>query len=198
MVGLPQFRGRPANGAPGISELTRLIGGPAFLALVAPGALIPAFLAAALHVPIGKELTAFGAIILQCALPVEIAVLHQLVEDVVDHIEMVLRRGLCEQGEVDAQVLDGLLVDAMVALGHLLRSGLLLLGPDGDGRSMHVRAGDHEDLISLERVIFCEYVRGQEGTGHMSEMKRAVGVGPSNADQYFYHNIEGQNVRTSI
>ena len=198
VVRLPELRRRPADRAAGVAQLACLVGGAAFLALVTPCSVVTAFLAAPFDVPVGEELGALRAIVLQRAVPIQVAVLHQLVEEIVDHFEVVLGGGLGEQREIDAQVLDGLLVHTVVPFRHLLGSGLLLLGADRDGRSMHVRSGHHEHLVTFERMIFREHVRRQEGTCHMSEMKRAVGVGPSNADQYFCHIIEIQNTITRI
>ena len=71
-------------------------------------------------VAVRKELGASGAIVLHRALFDKQTFVQQGYEHVLDHFEVVLGMGLREEAEPDPQVLDGLLVDAVISFGDLL------------------------------------------------------------------------------
>lgn len=68
----------------------------------------------------------------------------------------------------------------MVAGSDLSRRSALLLSAYRYRRAMLVRARDHEHIVALKPMIPGEDVRRQIGTSDMTQMKRAIGIGPGN------------------
>ena len=71
----------------------------------------------------------------------------------------------------------------MVALDDFFGGYTLLVGADGDGSAVGIAAGDHQHFVTLHAVIAGKDVGRQVAASNMPQMKRAVGVGPSNGDE---------------
>ena len=187
--------GGAAAGAVRVDDVAGLEGGAAAVALVGADVLGAADGALALHVAVRQELPAFGAVVLVLVAGVDVPVVKQRLEKPLGHLDVDGGVGLPVEGVADPQVLDRLLVDFMVAVGHLLGGDALLLGGDGDGRPVLIGAADDPDLVAQQAVVAGEDVRREEGPGHMPQVDGAVGVRPRDVHEYLRHGrLMGRDV----
>src|SRR5690606_25353816 len=78
----------------------------------------------------------------------------------------------------DADLLLRLQKAVMVLLKDLARRHALTLRRYSDGRTVRVRAGNHQHAAALQALVAGENVGGQVGPCQMPDMQVAVGVRP--------------------
>ena len=191
---LPKHRRLSADPAAPVDQLLRVPELPAPLALVAPGRRVLAGRARPLDVAVGKEAPVRLAVRLLPRLRADVPPVVQRREDVVHHSPVVVRprAGVAVPG--NAEFLPHLQVLGVVPRGQLLRRHPLLLGPDGDGRSVLIAAGHHYHLVALEPVVSGEDVRGQVRPRDLANVRRAVHVRPCYADEDpLSHPVDASN-----
>ena len=68
----------------------------------------------------------------------------------------------------------------MIMLEDLCRRNPAFIRFQRDGRTVRIRAGDHQHMIAFEPVITGENIGGQIGSGQMPGVHVAIGIGPGN------------------
>ena len=160
---------------------------PALIALVPSGAHMAAVRAGPFHVPVREVPAAVLAVGERHIALVDVPLLPEVQHEVLDHLQM--RRMLRVQEEIEAQPepLEAPQVDFVEAIRYHLGLHSLLFRADRGGRSVHVRTGDHQDVVSLHPVISSEYVGREIAPRHSSDVNDAVSIRPSDADEYPCH-----------
>ena len=100
-----------------------------------------------------------------------------------DDLLVILRAGAREEVEGDAELLPVAQELRVKLIDHLLRRAAFLIGAHCDGRAVLIAAGNHQHAVTCHPLITSEDIRGQIGSGDMSEMQRAVRVGPRDGDE---------------
>jgi hypothetical protein len=150
----------------------------AVVALVAPGAVEPADRAGALDVAVGQRAAVAGRESGQLLDLDDAALGEDAPEQLAHHLVVVGGGGPGEQvvGQAQApQVLDD---QGVVAVGQLLRGQPLLVGGDRDRRAVLVGARDHQHVVTRQAGPARPDVARQAETGHVTDVARAVGIGP--------------------
>ena len=109
-----------------------------------------------------------------------VAVLVEALEQLLDHRVVVPGGGAGKQvvGQAEPdQVLDNL---AVVAVRQFTDVDAFLIRLDQKRGAVLVGAGDHEHVVAIHSLESCEDVRRNAKARDMSNMSRAIGVGPSN------------------
>ena len=75
----------------------------------------------------------------------------------------------------------------VVPVGQRLRGQTLLIGLHQDGRAVLVGAGDHEHVVTGHAHVPAEDVGRDPEAGHMTDVARAVGVGPGDRGEDVTH-----------
>ncbi len=176
MLGLLQHGGVAAECRLGVDEVGGVQGGAAHLALVTVGVLVLAVRARAGDVTVGEELLGLLIVVLHRGLLDELALVVQLLE--VGGGRFVMRgvRGSGVDVEGDAEVLERLLDDVMVAVHDVLRGHALLAGLDGDGHAVLVGAADEEHLLAVVAQIARVDVGRDIDAGEVADVDGTVGV----------------------
>ena len=148
----------------------------ALLTLIAVGVGIATVRTFAHDVTVGKELTGFLVVILFALLFDELAVIVELAEEVGSELVV---GGTCRAAvhvERDAELLERILDQLMIAVAHVLRRDAFLLGTDRDRHTVLVAAADEDDLPLLQPEVTYIDVCRDIHAGKMSYMYTAVGV----------------------
>jgi len=115
--------------------------------------------------------------------PGEVTPLQQAQEKVRSHGPVIARVGMSEQVKGDAQPEERFEKTGMEQIHDLRRREAALLGRDGDGRAVGVRAGDHQDVVPAHAVVAGKDVRREVRPGDVAQMQRRVRVWPGDAQQ---------------
>ena len=151
--------------------------GPTLLTLVTIGSLSPAARASAHDVAVGEKLPRHCVAVLLLHLLHQFAVIIELAEEVRGKLVMDGTCGTAVDVERDAEVLERLFDDAMIAVHDILHGDALLLGTDGHGHAMLVTASDEEHLASLQPEVTHIDICGHIDASQMSDVDGSVGVG---------------------
>jgi hypothetical protein len=197
VAGLARLRGRAADRAARSDQLQRRERPAAGLALVALGVVELALRvgAGAGHVAVGQESVALGAeeLLLDLALDVPGAV--ELEEELLAEPGVGRARGPAVDVEADVQPLEGRGVGAVELVDDVLGRDPGLVGGDGDGHAVLVRAADVERLAPGGAEVPHVDVRGQVGPGDVADVDAPVGIGQGAGDQVaFRHDFGFRNL----
>ncbi len=113
------------------------------VALVAPDVLHTAYRTYPLDIPVREEPCAASAVILHAVLLAKMPFLKKSKEEILHSLYVILRVGLREEREFDAHILDGFLIDPVVPVGDLFRTGSFLLRSYRYWCAVLVRPRDH-------------------------------------------------------
>ena len=97
---------------------------------------------------------------------------------------------MCIRDRGDTQFLPGLQEHGVVTFDDFLGGDAFLVSPDGDGSAVGVAARDHQDIVALHTMVTGKYVGAKVAAGDMTEVKRAVGIGPSNSHKDTFRQWE--------
>ena len=160
----------------GVDQLLGAERAAAFLALVAVGAFIAALGAGAHDVAVRQELLRLGVVVLLALLRDELARVVEPAEELGGRLGVHLGRGAAIDVEMDAEPLERVLDDAVVAVHDVLRGAALLAGLDGDGHAVLVGAADIQDFPAAHAQVAHIDVCGYIDTGEVADVDRTVGV----------------------
>ena len=138
--------------------------------------------ARALDVAVGQPAVVVHRVELLLHGAVDVAPLPVAQEQVVGHVPVVLRIGVGVQVEGQAEAQEALDEAAVVALDHLGRADALLVGAQGDGGAVGVRAGDHQHLVARQAMIAREDIGRQIRARQVADVAVAGRIGPGDAD----------------
>ena len=155
---------------------------PAFLALVAVGAFVVAVRTLAGDVAVGQELMGLFVVELLGGLLGELAFVVELAEEVGGKLMMGLRGGAAIHVERDAELLERVFDERVVAVDHILRGDALLAGTDGDGHTVLVASADEHHVFFLQAKVAHVDVGRHIYTGQMAYVNTAVGIGKGSRD----------------
>ena len=100
-----------------------------------------------------------------------------------DHPSVIVRHRCREQVEGNAQPLPGVQERGVITINNLPGRGPFGVRSHSDWGTMRVTARYHQYLIALKPMVPCKNVSGQIGASKVAEMKRAVGIRPSDPDE---------------
>ena len=160
-----------------VDELLGAEGAAALLALVAVGAFVAALGAGAHDVAVGEEGLGLGVVVLLALLGDELAVVIELAEEAGGVLGVHLGGRTAVDVEMDAQALEGVLDDPVVAVHDVLRRAALLARLDGDGHAVLVGAADVQHFPAAHPQVADVDVGRHIDTGQVADVDRTVGVG---------------------
>ena len=177
VFGFLHDRRAAADSTLGVDELGGAQCRAALLALVAIGTFGMATGALAGDVAVGQESLGFLIIILHGGLFDEFALVVELAEEVGSSLVVHFRRGTSVDVERDAELLERVAYQGVIAVDDVLRCAAFLLGADGDGHSVLVASADKDDVFLLESQVADVDVGRYIDAGQVSDMNRSVGIG---------------------
>ena len=86
-------------------------------------------------------------------------------------------------GPSTSQIVQGLRIDGVEPIDHVLRRDALLFRRHGDRCPVLVRPRDHQDTAAFGTFVPVLDVGWQVATGDVSKVQRAVGVRPCHANE---------------
>ena len=180
-------------GIVGIDELLGRKGGTTLLALVAVSLGSMATRALALDVAVGEEVAGLLVVELLRHLLHELTLVVELAEEVARQLVMRGARGAAVDVERDAEALERVLDERVVAVHHLLHGDAFLAGTYGDGHAVFVASADEEALTSLQTEVARIDVGRHIDAGQMSDMYWSVGIRQSGRNgrslELFFHAL---------
>ena len=96
---------------------------------------------------------------------------------------MVLCVGVGEQVIADAQALEHLQETLMEVFEDLAGGHTLPVSDHSDGRTVRIRARDHQHVVAVLAVVAGADVSGEMGTGDVADVNLGVGVRPGDSDE---------------
>src|SRR5690606_13295305 len=90
----------------------------------------------------------------------------------------------------DAEVGEGLLVQLMVSVNHLLRGDSLLAGLEGDWNAVFVGTADGDDVLAAHPAVSCLDVRRHVNPCQASYVNRSVGLRKSRCDEIAFELLQ--------
>ena len=148
VLGVPHDGRAAAQGALRANELRRVQRAAALVALVAARVVGATVGACAGDVTVRQEALVLLAEEEGRGVLVEVALLPQLLEDLLHRLPMIVRGGASKEIVADAQPVPGLQELLVVTSGNVRRRDALLLRAHCDRRAMLVAAGEHDHLDS--------------------------------------------------
>ena len=128
-------------------------------------------------VAVGQESFSFLVVVLHGGLFDEFAFIVELAEEVGSRLVVYFRRSTSIDVERDAELLERVADQRMVAVYHVLGCTAFLLGTDGDGHTVLVASADEDDVLLLEAQVAHVDVGGDVDAGQVTDVDRAVGIG---------------------
>ena len=128
-------------------------------------------------VAVGQELLCFFVVVLFGGLLDEFSLIIQGAEEIRRHLVMYRRRRAGINIERNAELLERLLNNIMVAVHHILRRNPFFLRAERDGHPMLVRPANHQNLFAFQAEIAGVNIRRDVNPREMSDMHRPVRVG---------------------
>lgn len=171
MLGVAGLGRGAAHAAAGIDEVLGIQGAAAVVALVAAGFLVATVGAGTLDITVGQEAAGLGVVELRGRALIDVAVLHEAQEDVVGDGGVVLRAGVGEEVERDAELAPVAEKLRVELVDDLLGRAALVVGADGDGRAVRVATGDHQDVVADHAVVTGEDIGGEIRAGDVAEVE---------------------------
>ena len=172
-----------AHGTLGVDEFGGREGSAALLALVAVGTLAVAVGALACDVAVGQEGVCLLVVVLLALFFHKFAFVIECAEEVGCRLAMRLGGGASVGVEGDAEALERLLDEFVVAVDHLLRGAVLLAGTYGDGHAVLVGAADEEHVTLAQPEVTHIDVGGHVDAGQVTYVHAAIGIGQRGRDQ---------------
>ena len=174
----------------GGAEVDGVEDGAAVVALVAAGVVEAAARAGPADVAVGEEAVEVGRIGDLHRVLIDEVALVQGAPDVVGDLAVVVGHSGGEEVEGDAEALPGVEKGGVVPLDDVARGHALGVGAHGDGGTVGIAAGDHEYVVAAHTVVAGEDVGREIGACQVSEMRRAVRIGPCDADEDAFRHRE--------
>ena len=159
-----------------INQFIRAERAAAFLALVTVCAIGTAFRASADDISIRKELLAFGIEVLLRLFLDELPFVIEFLEELLSRGTVHLRRGTRVDVVADAQLLERLLDDGMVAVDDVLWRHAFFLSLDGNRHAVLVGTTDKQHFLTAHSQIADIGVGGDVNAGKVTNVDGAVGV----------------------
>ena len=195
---IPVFRlfqhGRgAADGRFRVDELCGREVATAFLALVAVSTLAMTVRTFAHDVAVGQKLLRLFVVELRGGFLGELALVVELAEEVGGKLVVRFARGARIHVERDAEVLETLLDERVVAVHHVLRRDALLPGANRDGHAVFVGAADVHHVLFLQTEVAHVDVGRHIHACQMADVDTAVGIGQRRRDGgplivFVFHN----------
>ena len=176
MVCGAQLGGGAADGAAGIDEVGGVERCAAGLALVAVGFGVMAVGALAGHIAVGEELLGLWVVELLGGLLYKFTLVVEMTEKFRRRLVMNFRSGARIYVERNAQTLERLLDELMVAVNDILRGNTFGAGLESDGHTVLVAAADKQHLPSVKTHVARIDVGRHIDACEMADMHRAVGI----------------------
>ena len=182
VLGFLLHQGVARLGIVGVDEFLGRERCTALLALVAVGIGGMATGALALDVAVGEEASCSLVKELLRHLLHELALLIEFLEEVAGKLMVYGSAGARVDIEGDAELLEGVLDDAVVSVHHLLHADALLAGTDCYGHTMLVAATYEQHVAPLQSQVAHIYVCRHIHASQVSDVHGTVGIGQSRSD----------------
>ena len=192
VFGRAQLGNGPADLRSGLDQVGGVEGGAAVLALVPAGPVEAAMGALSLDVAVGQEPLADGVVVLLGHPPVDEAVLQLHQEHVLGDGGVVGGPGGGVEVPRDPEGLPLTAELGVVAIDDLSRGDSLGVGPDRDGRAVHVGSAHHQHVVAGQALVAGVDVGWKVGPGQVAEMAASGRVGPRNRDKYRHPHRHGE------
>ena len=162
VIGIDQFFGAEC-GTAGLALVTVSLGGMATGAFAA-------------DVAVGKEVACLFVIELLADLFHQFALVIQFLEEVAGQLVMSVAGGAAIDIEADAEALEGILDERVVAVHHLLHGDAFLAGTDGNGNAMLVASANEKHIATLQAQITHINVCGDINSGQVAYVYGTIGI----------------------
>ncbi len=184
MLGLDELRRLAVDLRHRVDQLVRVELVAARVALVTPRAGRAADGAGALDVAVGQGASGRRRHRAVRRTFLEVAVGVDAEEQLLHHGGVVAGGGPRVEVVGDPEGAEVLGDQAVVGVGELLGGDSRLVGGDEDRRAVLVGAGDHQHVVARHPHVAAEDVGGHPEPGHVTDVSRAVGVGPGHGGEH--------------
>ena len=128
----------------------------------------------AADVPVSQEMARLLVVELLAHLLDELPVVIQLAEEIARQFVVRLARCAAIDVEGNAEALEAVLDEVMVAIHHLLHRDALLAGTDGDRHTVLIASTDEQALAALQPQVARINVSRHIDASQMTDMNRPV------------------------
>ena len=134
-------------------------------------------------VAVGEEGFGLLVIVLFAFAFEEFALVVERAEEVGRHLSVRCTGGAGVDVERDAEALERIFDELVVAVHDFLHRAALFAGTDGDRHAVFVAAADEEDVAALQTQIAHVNIGRHIDTGKMPDVHTAVGIGQGGGDE---------------